>query len=117
MFFVSDIDIRVGIMYGPIVDMKAGVPVELPKALHARAKTLGCKESAGKPETNTTEEQKVGTHAIALKVIKHIIERGDPSNFDARNKPKLSVINSLAGVQISKTVRDSVWRDIQSESE
>ena len=109
MQLTSKTDLRVGILYGPVINMKAGVPTEVPDELVAKAKTMGCTD--GKVETPKVEAPVEPKMSIEDAMNK-LLEDGDESAFDAHNRPRLAVLKEMMGVKVTAEQRDQAWEQV-----
>ena len=109
MQLTSKTDLRVGKMYGPVLNMRAGVPIDVPDELVAKAKRLGCTEGkAEAPKVEAPVEPKMSIEDAMNKLL----EDGDESAFDVLGRPRTSVLKEMMGVKVTAEQRDQAWNNI-----
>lgn len=100
-------------MYGPVINMRAGVPIDVPDSLIEKAKRLGCTD--GKVEAPKVEAPVEPKMSIEDAVNK-LLEDGDESAFDVLGRPRTSVLKEMTGMKVTAADRDKVWDDEQRSS-
>ena len=61
------------------------------------------------PDTTTPESRM----AVVRRVVIGMVEKGDPAEFTAQGKPKMDVLEKLAGFDVTAQERDAVLAEIE----
>ena len=106
--------VRISTLTGHIAVLKPGVPAELPELLAVLALGQGAKQvledgeapaviPVAAPKTVETRHDKL------VRIMKDLIEIGDPTNFRQDGQPKSAVLNRLFGEAVLEDERAPAW--------
>ena len=129
MRVISDVDLRVAMTSGAVIQFQAGVEREIADEVGVVAMQMGARMVDGdvpapqKPDDHWSDEVSALTTdddpdlnvvldsvEELVTIIETIVSEGDPKNFKADNSPKAAVINKLANRKVTTDEREAAWQ-------
>jgi len=133
MRVISDVDLRVAMTSGAVIQLQAGVEREIADEVGVVAMQMGARMVDGDAPAPAPAPQKPDDHwsdevsALTtdddpdlnvvldsveelVTIIETIVSEGDPKNFKADNSPKAAIINKLAKRKVTTAEREAAWQ-------
>ena len=120
-------DMRVASMKGHAIILKANEPKEIREDLGLIALEQGAKLVSDEPKEVIEEVTEVADEEPEIviesaeseddgfeelvAVMKGLIDKGDPDDFEADGTPKAAVVNKLSGSTITTEQREAAWEE------
>lgn len=107
---ISDIELYVSNTQGHSARFAAGVERNIHDSLVPVALQRGARLS-GKETKNSIPAQGELALEDVQKAIQELVEKGDPNDFDSKNRPKMTVLKEMLGDQVTAAMRDAAMQE------